>query len=245
MRLLEIPMRKNDFKLIAFVFLVHLCVPGGTRQAPAQAKLAAYPAMAPVDDYLIADQNSEIALARSAAPASIAGEAEVMVLGKKGFTTAVQGTNGFLCVVERSWGAATDEPEFWNPKVRSPICFNPAAARTFAQIFLMKTKLVLAGKSKTEIVAATASALDKKELPALEPGAMCYMMSKQQYLNDRGMSWHPHVMMFVSGDAAKGWGADQAASPIIAANDPEERVTIMMVWVGNWSDGSPAPPMEH
>jgi hypothetical protein len=198
-----------------------------------------------VDDYLIADQNSEIALARSAAPASIAGEAEVMVLGKKGFTTAVQGTNGFLCVVERSWGAATDEPEFWNPKVRSPICFNPAAARTFAQIFLMKTKLVLAGKSKTEIVAATASALDKKELPALEPGAMCYMMSKQQYLNDRGMSWHPHVMMFVSGDAAKGWGADQAASPIIAANDPEERVTIMMVWVGNWSDGSPAPPMEH
>jgi hypothetical protein len=100
MRLLEIPMRKNDFKLIAFVFLVHLCVPGGTRQAPAQAKLAAYPAMAPVDDYLIADQNSEIALARSAAPASIAGEAEVMVLGKKGFTTAVQGTNGFLCVVE-------------------------------------------------------------------------------------------------------------------------------------------------
>ena len=77
-------------------------------------------------------------------------------------------------------------PEFWNPKVRAPICFNPAAARTFAPIFLMKTKLVLAGKSKTEIVTATASALDKKELPALEPGAMCYMMSKQQYLNDRG-----------------------------------------------------------
>jgi hypothetical protein len=49
----------------------------------------------------------------------------------------------------------------------------------------------------------------------------------------RGMSWHPHVMMFVSRDAAKSWGADQAASPIIAANDPEERVTIMMIWVGN------------
>ena len=102
-----------------------------------------------------------------------------MVLGRKGFTTAVEGTNGFLCVVERSWGAATDAPEFWNPKIRSPICFNPQAARTFARIFLMKTKLVLEGKSKAEIVAATASALDKKELPALEPGAMCYMMSKQ------------------------------------------------------------------
>ena len=238
-------MRKNGFKLIAFVLLVPLCPPGGTRQAPAQAKKAAYPAMAPVDEYLIADQNSEIALAHSAAPSSIADGAEVMVLGKSGFTTAVKGTNGFLCLVERSWGAATDDPEFWNPKVRSPICFNPAAARSFVPIFLMKTKLVLAGKSKTEVAAATASALDKKELPVLEPGAMCYMMSKQQYLNDRGMSWHPHLMFFVSGDAAKSWGADETGSPIIAANDPEERVTIMMIWIGNWSDGSPAPPMEH
>ncbi len=238
-------MRKTDCKLIAFVVLVQLCLAGGTPQARAQAEKATYPAMAPVDRYLIADQNSEIALARSAAPASVSDGAEVMVLGRQGFTTAVKGTNGFLCVVERSWGAATDDAEFWNPKVRSPICFNPAAARTFAPIFLMKTKLVLAGKSKTEIVAATASALDKKELPALEPGAMCYMMSKQQYLNDRGMSWHPHLMFFVSGDAAKSWGADQPGSPIIAANDPEERATILMVWVGNWSDGSPAPPMEH
>ena len=168
-----------------------------------------------------------------------------MVLGRSGFTTAVKGTNGFLCLVERGWGAATDEPEFWNPKVRSPICFNPAAAKTFAPIFLMKTKLVLEGKSKKEILASTTAALDKKELPALEPGAMCYMMSKQQYLNDRGMSWHPHVMVFVSGDAAKSWGADKPDSPIIAANDPEERVTIFMAVVGNWSDGSPAPPMEH
>jgi hypothetical protein len=238
-------MRKNDFKAIAFVLLVQLCLPGAARQAPAQAEKAVYPAMAPVDEYLIADQNSEIALARSAAPASISDGAEVMVLGRKGFTTAVKGTNGFLCVVERSWGAATDAPEFWNPKIRSPICFSPQAARTFARIFLMKTKLVLEGKSKAEILTATASALDKKELPALEPGAMCYMMSKQQYLNDQGASWHPHLMFLVSGDAAKSWGADLPGSPVIAADDPEERATILMVWVGNWSDGSPAPPMEH
>ncbi len=109
----------------------------------------------------------------------------------------------------------------------------------------MKTRLVLAGKSRAEILAATTAALDTKKLPALEPGAMCYMMSKQQYLNDRGMSWHPHVMVFEPGDAAKSWGAGQPDSPIFVANDPEERVTIFMFWVGNWSDGSPAPPMEH
>ena len=238
-------MRKNRFMVIALVFLVQPGLPGATRPAAAQAEKAPYPAMAPVDEYLIADENTEIALARSAAPASISDGAEVMVLGRKGFTTAVKGTNGFLCVVERSWGAATDAPEFWNPKIRSPICFNPQAARTFARIFLMKTELVLEGKSKAEIVAATASAMDKKELPALEPGAMCYMMSKQQYLNDKGASWHPHLMFFVSGDAAKSWGADLPGSPIMAADDPEERSTIFMVWVGNWSDGSPAPSMKH
>ena len=238
-------MWQNEFKLIAFVFVFHLCLLGGTRRAPAQAEKAAYPAMAPLDAYLSADQNSEIALARSAAPASIANAAEVMVLGRGGYETAVKGTNGFLCIVERSWADPTDDPEFWNPKARSPNCFNAAAARSFLPIFLMKTRLVLEGKTKAEILAATSAALDKGELPALEPGSMCYMMSKQQYLNDRGKSWHPHVMVFAPGDAAKSWGADHDDSPIMVANDPEERVTIFMMLVGNWSDGSPAPPMGH
>ena len=168
-----------------------------------------------------------------------------MVLGRNGYATAVKGSNGFLCLVERSWGASTNEPGFWNPKVRAPICFNPAAARTFAPIFLMKTKLVLAGRSKAEILQATASALDKKELPALEPGAMCYMLSKQQYLNDSGRNWHPHLMFFVAGNVAKSWGADLPGSPVISADDPEERVTIFMVWVSKWSDGTPAPQTAH
>ncbi|MFZ0742803.1 MAG: hypothetical protein WAM85_00260 [Terracidiphilus sp.] len=238
-------MRKNNVAIMALALLVPVVLPGTTCQARAQAEKASYPAMAPVNEYLMPDANAEIVLARTGAPASISDGAEVMVLGPTGFTTAVKGTNGFLCVVERSWGANTDAPEFWNPKIRSPICFNPAAARTFARIFLMKTKLVLAGKSKAQILAATTSALDKKELPALEPGAMCYMMSKQQYLNDRDVSWHPHLMFFVSGDAAKSWGANVEGSPIIAANDPEERVTIMMVPVWHWSDGTPGPPLEH
>ncbi len=108
----------------------------------------------------------------------------------------------------------------------------------------MKTKLVLAGKSQAEI-ARDRSALEKKELPALAPGAMCYMMSKLQYLNDRDMHWHPHLMFFVSGDAAKSWGANLPGSPVIAADDPEERVTIFMVLAGEWSDGTPGPSLEH
>ena len=113
-------MRKDHFKLIALVFFVQVALLGATRPAQAQTEKAAYPAMAPVDEYLIADQNTEIALARSAAPASISDGAEVMVLGRRGFTTEVKGTNGFLCLVERSWGASTDTPDFWNPKFAPP-----------------------------------------------------------------------------------------------------------------------------
>ncbi|HTS26833.1 MAG TPA: hypothetical protein VMH81_13235 [Bryobacteraceae bacterium] len=211
----------------------------------AQAAKASYPVMAPLDHYLIADEKAEIALARSSAPASISGAADVMVLRRDGYATAVKGSNGFVCMVERSWAKPTDDAEFWNSKIRAPHCFNPAAARTFLPIFLKKTELVLAGKSKAQILAATTSALDKKELPALAPGAMCYMMAKQQYLSDDDMSWHPHLMFFVSGDAVKSWGANLPGSPVIAGTDPEERVTVFMVLAPTWSDGTPGPSTAH
>ena len=234
-------MQRCDVTIIAVASLLLLLSTGATIKAEAQAAMAPYPAMAPLDQYLIADKDAEIALARSAAPASISDKADIMVLGRDGYTTAVKGSNGFVCIVERSWASPSDQSGFWNPRMRAPHCFNAAAARSFLAIFLMRTRLALAGKSKTEIIQATTSALDKKQLPALEPGAMVYMMSKQQYLNDTDKSWHPHLMFFAPVDTAKSWGANVPGSPVIAANDPEERVTIFMLWVGKWSDGTPAP----
>jgi len=234
-------MRKNQFKVAALAFALYIALPGAGSHAVAQAADSAYPAMAPLDRYLISDEQSEIALARSAAPASISDAAEVMVLGRAGYKTAVKGTNGFLCLVERSWGQATDQAEFWNPKMRAPHCFNAQAARSFAPIYLMKTRLVLAGKSKTEIAHAIATALDNRELPALQFGAMAYMMSKQQYLNDRGKNWRPHTMFYFPGDMTRSWAADDPGSPILVASDPQEHVTILLVLADKWSDGSAAP----
>lgn len=202
------------------------------------AQSTTYPAMAPLTQYLMPEKD-EIELARSAAPRSVSDEAEVMVLRKEGYVTAGKGTNGFLCIVERAWSNDSNSPEFWNPRQRAPICFNAAAAESYAQIYLMKTRLVLEGKSKQEIARAVALALDSKELPALVPGSMCYMMSRQQYLNDVGKSWHPHLMFFAAGDVAKSWGANAPDSPLLAASDPEERVTIFMMIVEHWSDGKP------
>jgi len=67
---------------------------------------------------------------------------------------------------------------------------------------------------RCQYIKVNGSAFDKRELPAVEPGAMCYMMSKQQYLNDLGKQWHPHLMFVVSGDVAKSWGANSAGSPV-------------------------------
>ncbi len=234
-------MQKNQIRVIALAFALQIVFADAGRQAVAQSGKAAYPAMAPLDQYLISDENSEIALARSAAPASISDGAEVMALGRDGYKVAVKGTNGFLCIVERSWAQGEDDAEFWNPKMRAPHCFNAQAASSFAPIYLMKTRLVLEGKSRAEIAQAIASALDKKELPGLEPGAMAYMMSKQQYLNDRGKSWHPHVMFYSPGDMTKSWAADAPNSPVMLAVDPEERVTILFVLADKWSDGTAAP----
>lgn len=231
----------KEFTLWGFLaLLVPTCA---TWQSEAMAKEHAFSSMAPVSEYLM-PETEEIALARSAAPPSISSGATVMVLGQNGYTTAIKGTNDFLCLVERSWGNATTDPEFWNPNVRGPICFNPIAARTFVPVYLMKTKLVLAGKTNVKIAQALASAFQGKELPALGPGAMCYMMSKQQYLGDNPINarqWHPHLMFFVSRDAGKDWGGNLPGSPVITQNDPEERATIFMVWVGHWSDGTLAP----
>jgi hypothetical protein len=234
-------MQKRTIRLLALAFLMQVVIPDAIWHVRAQMTKAPYATVAPLQEYMMPDEASEITLARSAAPRSVSEGAEVLVLRGDGYATAVQGSNGFVCLVERSWGAATDFPEFWNPKIMAPICVNPPAARTYLPGVLMKAKLVLAGKSRTEIAQAITSALDKKELPALEPGAMCYMMSKQQYLSDDGKNWHPHMMWFVPGDVSKTWGANLPASPVLAANDPEDRMTIFLVWVGHWSDGMPAP----
>jgi hypothetical protein len=234
-------MRKSHVRIIALAFALQAALPGAGRQSVAQTGKTAYPSMAPLDQYLIADEKAEIALARSAAPPSISAGAEVMVLGREGYKTAEQGTNGFLCIVERSWAQGTTEAEFWNPKLRAPHCFNAQAAKSFAPIYLMKTRLVLAGKSKAEIAQAMTTALDNKELPTLEPGSMAYMMSKQQYLNDQGKSWHPHAMFFSPGDMTKSWAANDPHSPVMVATDPQERVTILFVLADKWSDGTAAP----
>jgi len=212
--------------------------------AHAEDAKPSYPNMAPLEQYLM-ERSAEIALARTAAPPSIADDAEVMVLGKGGYEIAVSGKNGFVCMVLRGWTGSFDDPVFWNPRSKGPACFNPAAARSFLPLILKKTELVLAGRSKDQMVETIRAAINKKELPAMEPGAMCYMMSKQGYLNDQAGHWHPHLMFFAPLGEAGTWGDGLPGSPIIDAKDEVARVTTFMVPVRQWSDGTDDLPEKH
>jgi hypothetical protein len=218
---------------------------GAAWQAHAQNAKTPYPSMAPLEQYLIADRNDEMARARSAAPESISRDAGVLVLGRRGYETAVKSKNGFVCMVERSWTAGIDDPDFWNPKVRGAICFNPAGARSQIPITLKKTDLVLAGQSAAQMAEGIKAAFDRKELPTLESGAMCYMMSKQAYLSDRDGHWHPHLMFFVPQTDTATWGANLPGSPILGITDNLDRLTLFLIPVGKWSDGTAAPMNQH
>src|SRR4029077_13659099 len=125
-------MGRRTFMKIGLASSVLAVALGASAQMQAQSKHP-YSSMAAQNEYLIPDRNAEIALARSAAPDSISHDAKVLFLGPHGYETAVEGKNGFVCVVERGWMGPFDgelSGNFWNPKIRGPICFNPPAARS-------------------------------------------------------------------------------------------------------------------
>jgi hypothetical protein len=218
---------------------------GAVLACASAANAADYSAMAPLDQYLM-DPAAEIALAKSAAPPAISDKATVLVLTRHGYDTAVKGTNGFVCAVERAWMSQYDFPQFWNPHMRGPLCYNPAAVRSILPYTIKRTELVLAGRTKPEMSAAIKDGIDKHTLPPLEAGAMTYMMSKGQYLNDHARAWMPHLMFyFPRGDAAN-WGADLPGAPPMLNpqfQDSPEAISVIMVEATHWSDGTPAPMM--
>ena len=198
----------------------------------AQDTKSPYPTMAPIEQYRM-DRNAEIALARTAAPPSISRDAEILVLGQKNFETAVQGTNGFVCAVGRAFAGPLNNPEYWSPKNRSPICYNPPAVRSLLPYAMKQTGMALAGASRVQITDAIRTAVAKKELGAPESGSMAYMMSKGAYLTDRGGHNLAHLMFELPRN-----GVFQDEPDFFVTWDPAP-VIEFNVPVGQWSDGTP------
>lgn len=218
---------------LALAILSGAAAPAQAQGTQAPASPSPYPTMAPIAQYQM-DRDAEIALARTAAPASISRDAEILVLGPKNFEVAVRGRNGYVCAVGRAFGGPLSNVEFWNPKNRSPICYNPPAVRSLLPYALKQTAMALAGASKAQITAAIRAAVARKELGAPALGSMAYMMSKEAYLTDRGSHNLAHLMFELPPGAVIPDDPDSYVSwdpaPVIEFNVP----------VGHWSDGTDA-----
>lgn len=236
-------MKTKILKALAVATSILIVVSCSLGPAHAQGAKTPYPAMAPLDQYLISDLDAEIALARSAAPSTLSSDASVLVLAKDGYHTAIEGKNGFTCLVDRSWLSPLDSTDFWNPRLRGPVCYNPPAVRSILPYTLLRTRLILSGLGKDQMVENIESSLAASLLPMPEPGSMSYMMSKNQYLGDSGGQWHPHLMFHLPRMGAASWGANLPESPVVHDSDhhegPEPQ-TIFMVPVDHWSDGTSA-----
>jgi hypothetical protein len=199
----------------------------------------------PLEPYLMVPAD-EIELARSAAPV----EATVLVLTPRGYEVAVPGTNGFACLVDRSWGAFFGIPAaaFWNSRQRGPTCLNPQAVRTVLPVLLKRAELAVAGYSQEQMMQEIETGFGRAELRQPEVGAMAYMMSKRQYLDDRDPTFRPHVMFYTpSSVSGLDWGANQPGSPVMVGlqrlpNGKPEPQILFLVPVGQWSDGTVAEP---
>ncbi len=229
----------------AWICVWVLYAAASTAAEPARAK-PSYDAMAPLAQYLSASESEEIALAKSAAPPSISANAEVLTLSAQGYKTAVKGSNGFVCLVQRSWAAGFSDEEFWNPNLRAPICHNRAAVRSVHPAYIERTAWVLSGLAKSEMMDRTRAELNEKKFLSPEAGAMSYMLSKHSHLHDADGHWHPHVMIYFARIDAAAWGANLEGSPILADTAPNfsepdmpEPLTTFFIPVTRWSDGTP------
>lgn len=237
-----------DRKIVVAVIASLVPAAVGAQAAPASptppTSPAPYPTiMAPVEQYRM-DRSAEIALAKSAAPASISDSADVMVLGASGYETAVKGKNGFVCIVGRAWSRDFGLDDFWSPNTRAPVCFNAAAVRSVLPWYLIRTKWALSGMTEAQMEARARKSPVAAGVRAPEPGAVGFMQSKEGYINeDVKGPWHPHVMFYapltkpLTDPVA--WGANLHGSPLHVNDAETAYYTTFAVPVTQWSDGTP------
>lgn len=199
----------------------------------AMAEEKKYP---PLADYMM-EQGAEIALARSAAPDNVSGPATIKVLTPQGFKVAVEGQNGFVCLVLRGWGAPTYSPPplrdyVYVGDLRAPICFDAISSKTMMPYYELRHRLGMEGKSPDEIAHGVEAAYAKGELPSATTASIAYMFSGDQYLGPHlGHGFiYPHLMVFLPYyDNAKLGGNDRKSGLPFLSDDAGTPFAVTIV----------------
>lgn len=205
---------------------------------PALAQLPA-----DLSPFLDGDRAAEVAMARSAAPKWVSDSATVLYLTRAGYVEAAKGTNGWTCLVVRNYEAGLDDFAPWAlVTLRAPHCLNPAAVRSILPEMEARATLVMSGLKAEEVAKHLKEEFRTGQLPQPEPGAMAYMLSRQQTLSTGPHpEWKPHVMFYqpASADASHFGVGSGANAPVLETPPDPTTGFIVLIPVMVWSDGTP------
>ena len=167
-------------------------------------------------------RETQIALARGAAPKEVSEKATVYVLTAKGYEKAISGTNGFTCLVSHE-APGTLEPE----------CHDAEGTRSVIPVRLWQEELRAQGKSEEEIKKATAAAYASKKFRAPSRTGIAYMMSPHNRVYDpdskQVISFPPHLMFYAPYLKAEDLGGAPGSGIPYIVNPGEPDALIIVV----------------
>jgi len=167
----------------------------------------------------------EIALARSAAPPSVASRARVWIFAAGTYVIADSGSSGVQCRVGRGW-----------PQALEPHCFDEEGARTIMPIEMRKDELLHRGVSTDSVEREIAAGIAAGRYRLPQRPAVSWMLSSAQVLYDddgtRVGAWRPHIMIYYPYLTPEGVGTgtnqDLAAGIVVSPGSPMSNIMIVV-----------------
>jgi hypothetical protein len=184
----------------------------------------------------------QIELALSAAPKEVSSKASVYILGPKGYEKVREGTNGFTCLVERSFKGTTQTSS-------APACFDAEGSRTLMLTYLRKEELRSEGKSEQEIKDDIQKGYEDGRFKVAGIGFL-YMMSDENYVYDDQSQQSgfvpPHLMFYAPYKTAKDLGYDSVSPTMVPyLTYPGPQGLIVVAAKKPPEDGSSGDPHKH
>lgn len=174
-------------------------------------------------EYPTLTTEQELRLALSAGPLTVSRSADVYLMGDTGFRQAMEGSNGWACLVVR---AAGDKRQL------APHCLNPYAAESVLPAFLREAELQARGMGAEAISAEMTRQFASGELPTPSGPAYAYMLSEGQRIGPQAGKFRPHFMLYMPYVTNEAIGGDpsQMQFPFVGPfeNHPLATVVILM-----------------
>jgi hypothetical protein len=183
------PTASLSFRVLAGSTLILIL---STTTIHAQSRTGARPTM---------DRASEIALARSAAPTQVSGNARVWIWNGTRYEVAERGSTGVNCFLSRAWVPSVE-----------PHCLDAEASRTILPILMRKIELYAQGRTDSLVEREIAAGIRSGRFKLPTKPAVTYMMSAaQELVGGNGSAvgaWQPHLMIYYPN-----WTGEQAGLP--------------------------------